>query len=65
MTRLCSYQSKIHGDWLTVYRLDFPLSEILTPPDGWAFHRVNQHRKNCPDVCWRAIYGRSKQEPKP
>lgn len=57
--RQCSYQSRIRGNRLSVYRLYFPLSEILSPPAGWIFQRVSQWRRGCQDECWRAVYVRA------
>jgi hypothetical protein len=54
----CSYQSKINGDYLTVYRENFPMTEILRAPEGWSFKRITEWRKNCPDHCWRIVYQR-------
>lgn len=53
------YEATIRGDFMTVYRSYFPLSEIAWPPRGWAFRRVTQWRKGCPDECWRILYIRA------
>lgn len=58
MGRLTSYKAAIRGDYLTVYYADFPLVEMLSPPQGWEFGRVTEWRKNCPDHCWRILFKR-------
>lgn len=61
--RQCSYQSVIRGNYLLVFRIYFPMGEMLSPPDGWKFLRVSQWRKGCPDECWRIVYARSTLSP--
>lgn len=60
MGKLTGYQASItaSGDYMKVYFGDFPMSEILRPPEGWCFYKVTQWRKGCPDECWRILYRR-------
>lgn len=64
MTKMTTYRSVIYGDRLLVWRVDFPLQEIMQPPEGWAFNRVSEWRKGCPDQCWRVVYARAAKEGK-
>jgi len=61
--RHCSYQSLIRGGYLLVFRVYFPMAEMLSPPEGWQFLRVSQWRKGCPDECWRIVYNRPTPPP--
>lgn len=55
----CAYQSSIRGDYLKVFRTYFPLSEMLSPPEGWSLLRVSLWRKGCADECWRLLFVRT------
>lgn len=57
--KLTGYSASIVGDYMKVYFGDFPLSAILSPPEGWSFRQITQWRKGCQDECWRVLYKRA------
>ena len=57
------YDGRIMGNFLTVYRPYFPMTEIVVPPAGWTFRRVTLWRKGLPDECWRILYRRAALTP--
>jgi len=58
--KLTGYRASITGSgkYMKVYFGEFPMSEILRPPEGWAFLKLTLWRKGCPDECWRIVYQR-------
>lgn len=61
MGKLTSYSASItkSGDYMKVFFGDFPMTQILRPPEGWAFFKLTLWRHGCPDECWRIVYRRA------
>ncbi|GEM_PF-5937230 len=59
MTKVAPWPASIQGDLMHVYFVDFPLTAIIKPPEGWEFFQIRKHRQNCQDECWRVRYRRA------
>ena len=52
---MARFRNKETLQFRTSFHDEFPINEIVSPPDGWKVRFISRWRENRPDACWRLV----------